>query len=201
MQTYMSGEVVIPLSKGKNVLLLFGAVAFVVGSIWLWSIADAQRRYHPLVVRVTSVVGTLFFGGCAIYGVWKLFDDRPGLVIDTTGILDNSSAVATGKIPWEDVLGIGQFEISGQRYIVVFVTEPEKYVRRGNYVCRMLKAANVKLAGSPITISPSSLQTSFDQLLQALTSGFERYGSLSESEPLVSPKFGARQGCGTNLEN
>ncbi len=182
MQSYTSGEVVIPLSKGKNVLLLLGAVAFVVGSIWLWSIADAQRRYHPIVVRATSVVGTRFFGACAIYGTLKLFDDRPGLVIDETGILDNSSAVAGGSVPWTDVVGVGQWEISGQRFVVIFVKEPEKYIKRGNYLCRMLTAANVKLVGSPIAISPNALQMSFDHLMQVLTDGFERHRSRSESE-------------------
>lgn len=182
MQSNTSGAVVIQLSKWKNVLLLFGAVAFVTGSIWLWSIADVPGRYPPIVVQATSIAGTLFFGRCAIYGVWKLFDARPGLVIDAIGILDNSSAVAVGKIPWEDVRSVGQYEISGQRFVIIFVKEPEKYVNRGNYVCRMLKAANAKLAGSPITISSSATELSFEQLLQVFTDGFERYRRRCETE-------------------
>jgi hypothetical protein len=46
MESNAPAEVVVPLSKGKMALLLLGAVAFVVGSVWIWSIADAQTRYN-----------------------------------------------------------------------------------------------------------------------------------------------------------
>src|SRR6516164_9557180 len=104
MQSGTPPDVVVPLSKGRIILLLLGAVAFVVASIWMWSIADAQTRFNPLTMKAAAIAGVSFFGMCAIYSSYKLFDTRPGLIIDEQGIEDHSSAVAAGRIPWEDVV-------------------------------------------------------------------------------------------------
>jgi len=175
MKADASVVVVIPLSKGKTFLLLLGAVAFVLASIWLWSIADVQTRYNPLYAKAVAAAGAFFFGLCAIYGGFKIFDNRPGLIIDESGIVDNSSAVAAGRIPWDDVVALNVSEIAGQRFVTVVVVEPQKYASRGSAFGRMLNAANMKMSGSPINISSNSLQMNFDALVQVLTDGFEAH--------------------------
>src|SRR5262245_52976861 len=96
-------EVVIRLNRSKIALLIAGAVALVGTSFWIWSIAETTT--DPFEVKCIAVAGILFFGICAVYGCIKLFDDKPGLVIDAEGIVDNSSAAAAGRVPWSDVTG------------------------------------------------------------------------------------------------
>jgi len=168
-------EVVIPLSKGKVVLLILGALTFVAGSIWIWSIADGQTRYNPLYVKAVAIAGVSFFGLCAIYGCLKVFDTQSGLIIDDQGIVDNSSAVAAGRILWNEVVALNVSEIAGQRFITVVVADPQKFVGRGNFLSRMLNAANTNMTGSPINISSQSLALKFDELVQAMTSAFEKH--------------------------
>ena len=189
MEPDTSAEVVVPLSKGKIVLLLVGAVAFVVGSIWIWSIAGAQTRYNPLYMKAAAIAGVSFFGLCAIYGCLKVFDTRPGLIIDDQGIVDNSSAVATGRVFWDEIVALKVSEIAGQRFITILVAEPQK--RRGNFFGRMLNATNTTMTGSPINISSNSLRMKFDELVQVLNEAFEKHKGQAE------PHYDFATGCHT----
>ena len=87
-------------------LTLLGAVAFVLASIWLINFADNQERYDPTLVTAIGYAGLTFFGLAGLYIFYKLFDSKPGLVIDKDGIYDNSSAAAGHLIEWEIITGL-----------------------------------------------------------------------------------------------
>ena len=78
MDSQATPDVVIPLSKAKVVLLLLGASAFVAACVWIWSLADTQARFDPLVMQAVAVAGVSFFGLCALYACVKAFDTRTG---------------------------------------------------------------------------------------------------------------------------
>ena len=168
-------ELEIPLSKTKLVLALLGSLAFVALSIWIGSIADTQTRYNPLYMKGVAIVGVAFAGLCGIYICFKVFDTRPGLIIDKEGIVDNSSAVAFGRIPWEDIVGLKVGEVAGQKFVTIEVNEPQKYIEQGSSWKRMMNAANMKMTGSPINISSNALRLKFDDLLTVLTDALETY--------------------------
>lgn len=149
MESDAPDKVVVSLSKSKLLFHFLGAVAFVVGGIWIWSIADTQKQFPPLFMKGVALANISFFGLCAIYGCSKLFDPRPGLIIDDQGIVDHSSAVAVGRILWCDCVALIVTEIVGQRFITILVLEPQKYTARGNFFARMLKVINTKMTGKP----------------------------------------------------
>lgn len=205
MDSEATAEVLVPLSKTKTALLLFGAIAFVVGGICLWCIADKENRSNrsfmkavagvplkssesvatfylytldmalPLFVKAVAVANVAFFGLCAIYASFKLFDTRPGLIIDSQGLVDNSSAVAAGRIPWEEIIGLKISRLAGQRFITIEVLHPHRFIEGGSFFSRMLNAGNRKMTGSPINISSNSLRLNFDQLVDVLTEAFEKH--------------------------
>ena len=102
----MNNKIEIPLSKKKITLLLFAAIAFIAGGIW---IAINPERFIPNIfgitnseiIRICGIVGILFFGAAGIYGIMKLFDKKVGLIIDSNGITDNSNASSIGLIRME----------------------------------------------------------------------------------------------------
>ncbi|MFN9248509.1 MAG: STM3941 family protein [Planctomycetota bacterium] len=167
--------VTIPLGKRKIAFLILGSTLFVAASIFLWSIAEGQQRFFPLLVKSAAVAGVLFFSFCGVYGCFKLFDNRPGLIIDDEGIVDNSSAIGAGMVPWDEVVVLRISEISGQRFITVVVENPEKYAARGNALSRLANSANTRMTGSPINISANSLNIKFDELVQAMMFAFGEY--------------------------
>lgn len=177
MHAVSAPEVSIPLSKGKVVLLILGSIGSVLGSTWIWSIAETHPRYNPLYVKCVAVAGGSFFGICGIAGCIKFFDDRPGLIIDGEGIVDNSSAVSAGRIHWNEITALRVSEIAGQRFVTIDVVDPQKYIERCGFFVRLLNQANTSKLGSPINISPNSLKVEFGELVQMLTERFERYSA------------------------
>ena len=161
-------RIVISLSKTKLVLLVAGAFLFVVLGLWLLEIADTQRRYPPIYVKGVSIAAVGFFGLCGLYGLRKLFDGSPGLVLDREGIIDNSSGISAGRVFWREIRDIRVVSISGQRLLAFMVDDPEKYLAKGNILTRYLVGWNYRRYGTPLMISSNSLKMRFDDLEKLL---------------------------------
>ena len=160
---------VIALSTAKLKFLLFASLGFVAAGIWFWLFPEQVRRWHPDVVQVYALIAVAFFGICAVYVALKQRDPGPGLVIDAEGLIDRSSGVAAGRVPWADIKGLTVHEVRGQPFLAVDVHDPQKYVARANPLMRPVVAMNMKLFGSPIQLSAVTLQIEFDELVDAVT--------------------------------
>lgn len=173
-------ETIIELSRTKLVLLILGACAFVVAGVWLLSLDAAEIRSgrgfrfffnDPTVVYGAGVASILFFGACGLYGLRKMFDKKPGLVLNSDGIVDNASGVAAGFIPWSEVTGSGVVEIQKQKMLVIGVRDPQKYIDRGGALRRAMNKANSGMTGSPVAIPSVTLKINFSELVSL----FNRY--------------------------
>lgn len=178
-------QYVIMLSRKKIVLLLLGAAAFVAVSAWMFTLDDAtirrEMRRSPVFVRGVGVVGMAFFGLCGVFAVKKLFDKKPGLVLNSSGIIDNSSAVAAGFIPWSEILGVEVFEMFRQKILVIKVTRPEAYVERGSRARQAANRANYRLCGSPIVITSNTLTIAFPELIAVFHRYHEKFGPVMKA--------------------
>jgi len=175
-----SDETVIELSKKKLALLILASCAFVATGAWLLSTDAAEirreRSFHlfanePAVVYGLGLASILFFGASGLYGVKKIRDKRPGLVLNSSGISDNASATAAGFIPWSEITGAGVYQMQKQKMLVVGLRDPRKYADRGGALRRALNRANHGMVGSPVAISSTALAIDFEELVSL----FERY--------------------------
>ncbi len=162
-------ERIIPLSRKKIVLIILGSLAFVGLGIWMWGHASGTSMAEGILLRVISVLSIGFFGLCGIYGCVKIFDSKPGLIIDQEGIIDSSSAAAVGRVPWSEITGVTISEISGQKFLTIHVTDPEKYMERGGAMTKRMHRMNLKMTGSPINLSSNALGIDFNELCQILS--------------------------------
>lgn len=174
-------EKVIELSKTKILFLIAVACGFVVGGLWMFQLDSAeiasQRRFNnPILAHGIGVVSIAFFGLCGLFGIKKLFDKKPGLVLNAMGIFDNSSGVAAGLIPWTEIVGFDIFEVQNQKTLVIKVLNPERYIKAGGSLNRALNRMNFKLCGSPIAITSNTLKIGFKELLDICNAYFEKYG-------------------------
>lgn len=163
--------ITIPLSKGKLLLSTLGAFAFVVIGFW-FVLAPPSRTGSSLESTLLIVLGLLsilFFGGIAILVIRKLFDSRPGLIIDEQSLTDNSGGLSAGQILWQDIEDFKVLQIQRQRLILVLVKNPQDYIdRQSNAWKRKLMAMNYQQYGTPISISTNGLKISFAELLETL---------------------------------
>ena len=191
-------ETIIELSKWKIALLVLGSCGFVAAGVWFLYVDAAAIRtgrsyrffgHDPLVVRAFGVVTVGFFGLCALYGLRKLFDRRPGLIFNNSGIVDNASAVSPGFIPWSEVVGSGVLQIQKEKMLVVVVADPQKYVERGGALKRTLNKANHKIVGSPITISSHTLSIAFPELVSLFNRYLQKYGAAARGPGEPPPEI------------
>lgn len=176
-----SDETIIELSKRKIVLLLLGAFAFVAAGIWMLTLDDASIQSRrgvndPLYVHGLGLVAIVFFGLCGLYALKKLFDKKPALVFNNSGIVDNVSSVSAGFIPWSEVVGAQIYEIQKQKLLIIKVRDPQAYIARGSLLKQKLNKANYKMVGSPISISANTLAIKFSELVSLFDQYQRKYG-------------------------
>lgn len=179
-------KIEIPLSKTKLTKLLFFCICFLTAGLWM--IITNPQTSNPIfnnpILKAIASYGSTLMGLLGIYFFTKkLFDKRPGLVLDNQGIYDNTSAFKFGLIPWSDISEIYEKTIqasiaSRQHFVTIGLINPDKYItRETNTLKRKLLIANSKSYGSPIHISTNGLQTNHKDLLKLVNEYFEKYKS------------------------
>jgi hypothetical protein len=172
-------QIEIPLSKKKILLILFGAIAFVVIGVFFLinpSMFVTSAARNPTFIFIVGFASVLFFGLCTIVAFRKFFDKKVGLVINREGIMDNSSGVSAGLVVWSDIKEIKTYSVSGQKFLMFIVKNPQDYIdKEANPLKRKAIEMNFKIYGSPISIAANSLQTNFDNLHNLLTEKMKEY--------------------------
>ena len=169
-----SGQTIeIALSKKKIFFMLIGALAFVAIGLWfVISPPTISNSYwgNPTKIAIAGYASIVFFGLCAFVLIKKLPDNKPGLIIDQTGLTDNSSGVSAGQILWTDIENISVIEIHSQKLIMLQVTNPQDYIdKQTSSFKRKMMQLNYKMYGTPLSITSNGLKISFDELLSTLT--------------------------------
>lgn len=160
-------KIEIPLSKTKILLLLIGSIVFVIlGTFFLITpdtfISSIFRNSQA--IRIAGIAAVLFFGAVGAYGFRKLFDKTIGLTIDENGITDNTNATSVGLIDWNDIVEIRTEQVMSTKFLLIFTKNPDKYMERVNGFKRKIMQGNMKMYGTPLSITSNTLKYNFDDL-------------------------------------
>jgi len=175
----MSNRIEIELSKRKIILLFIGSIIFVIfgylGTVRPEDFVSTVFFRDPEVIRISGIAAVCFFGIALIFVVRKLFDNKPGLIIDQYGITDNTNATSVGLIEWGDITGIVTKNVMSNKFLILHTNRPEKYIdRTKNVIAKKAMGINYKAYGSPISIISHSLKINFDDLEKLVKSEFEK---------------------------
>src|SRR5690606_36144927 len=176
----MNEEIIIPLSKNKILLIFLGSLVFVVFGIWFLNDPEifANSSYRPRsseFIQIIGIIAVVFFGICGIFAFKTLLDKKEGLIINKSGITDNSSGISVGLVKWNDIIGRGIAQVHSQKFIMIEVSNPEHYINlKKNRIGKMAMKANYDKFGSPISISANSLKTNFEELREIIEKQYEK---------------------------
>ncbi|MFT3705155.1 MAG: STM3941 family protein [Agriterribacter sp.] len=173
-------QVEIKLSKKKMKWMLIGAGLFFGLGIWMLAGFSGASSFNPMFIKVMGLLGTVFFGASFIFLWRKINDEKPGLVINQDGIIDNSSGVSAGDIPWSDIVTIKTQKVFNQHFIMLMLRNPNVYIeKQTNTIKKKAMELNFKNYGSPISISANTLECKFEELKHLLDERFNiyKYGS------------------------
>jgi len=163
----------IPLNKSRIIIMLLGALAFVAIGFWFVIAPPTIENSYwgsPVKIAIAGYASILFFGLGALFLIRKLPDNRPGLIITDTGLVDNSSGLSVGQISWCDIESVSVIEIHRQKLIMLNVKNPQHYIdRQTSLFKRKSMALNHKMYGTPISITVNGLKIPFESLLTLIT--------------------------------
>lgn len=153
----MSKTVEIHASIGKIILLIAGAIGFVIGGGFLIAATD-------IFGAIIGLATIAFFGLCGAIGVWRLFTLR-GTVVEMSrkGIRD--IRVAPEIVPWREVKEISTWRGSGQKIMVLHVDQDVWDGLSLTEIARRSQSMNSALGADGIPISSTELQTSHEALV------------------------------------
>ena len=177
----MKEKIEIPLSKNKLILGFGGSLLFVIAGIWLFLNAEIFQEHsfkllrNPMVIKGIGIISFLFFGATGIFSFKKLFDKKVGLIIDSNGITDNTNASSIGLIEWNDITDIITKQVMSTKFLLINVANPEKYIGKAKTGMKAkLMRSNMKMSGTPISITSTTLKYDFGKLEQLIQTEFER---------------------------
>lgn len=167
-------KIEIPLDKTKIIFLAVGSLAFVIlGFLCVQVVSEKSVFLPPIIAKIIGILAIVFFGYTGFISLKMLQNKKPGLVIDDSGILINSSAIEIGKVSWEDVTGFRTQQIMSSKFILIDVKNPDEYISKLNKHSKMLKKS-MELYGTPLSISANTLKISFNELKNTLESELQK---------------------------
>ena len=177
----MKERIEIPLSKKKIYFAILGCLLFVIAGIWLFFNTSLYLEFplrlfrNPMIIKGVGILSILFFGTIGILQIKKIFDKKAGLIIDSSGITDNSNATSVGLIEWNDISDIKTKKIMSTKFLLINITNPEKYIGKAkNGMKAKLMRSNMKMYGTPLSITSNTLKYDFGKLEQLIQTEFER---------------------------
>lgn len=155
-------------SKKKFFLMLIGTLILALISFNLCYNAEEYTSYifrNSTVIRIVGLIATVFCCIGFITLLKKLSENDTGLVIDEIGIVDNSSAASVGLIEWNDIVDVRRKNVMSTQFLLIDVVSPDKYLNKPNHYIKLkLMNYNIKLYGTPISITSSTLSCNIDEL-------------------------------------
>lgn len=101
--------------------------------------------------------------------------NKPALVINKAGLLNDSNASSGINILWIDINKFQLSQIKRTKFILIYVQNPEKYLKKVGKIKRFIMELNGKMTGTPFSITTNNLSISAEELLKILKENKKRY--------------------------
>lgn len=152
----------IPLNKVAVASFVMFSVLMTAAGIWMIIVASS------LVFWAIGVIGGVFFGCFTVLAVARLWDSLPGLTLDSLGIIDRSSLVYAGRVPWDEVLAVRPSRMYGQKMFVFVLRDHKAFCARFSGIARLAFTVSPWITGGSFAVSSQMLQIDSASLAELL---------------------------------
>jgi len=168
-------EIKIKTNKKKLIFLFFGSIILAFFSLWYIlypsDFVNIITRRKELIY-IVGIIGSVVFGISSIWIFFRLFDNKPGLIINEQGIIDNTNTGSIGLIKWQDIIEVRHKRIMSNSIMLIVVKEPQKYLQGVSILKRLSLKQNINNYGTPIALTSVSLDCNFDELEKRVNDAF-----------------------------
>lgn len=132
-------------------LVFLGACLFV---------AAVAAAFSPLAYADNELTTRLFMGylglpvscGIIAFNAWKLIGHRNAVIINESGITDNTTALSSGYTPWEHIAEVYVLRLKDGDFLCVAPIDYDAWIAGLNRGQKMLAQANNESGFAPIRI-------------------------------------------------
>ena len=151
-------------------------VMFILMSGYLFKIFAENPKGDQFIILIISPFLIALMASSFIFAVLMLLSKSPGLVINPSGIIDNTTGISAGKISWNNIKRTYVTQLRSGSFLTIEVSDPEQYLKQGNYLSRVFKWVNHVFFHSPIHISSHALDISFSEMVETIEQYHKKYG-------------------------
>ncbi|MBS1581800.1 MAG: hypothetical protein JST66_06315 [Bacteroidetes bacterium] len=169
--------VVVQRSRKRGVLTLVFCAVFLALCWWLWNKEPSGSAFHDGEAKAFAPIGGVFFSLLAVQAAVRLFDRRPGLIVDTLGLHDRTTMFGYVHVPWSHLAGIHEVRVKKVRLLAVRLKDPAAFLGRWRGWKRWSFQWNMDHHGSPVIISANTLACSFDELERIVRAGMAAHAA------------------------
>lgn len=137
------------------ILLALAAVVMTAGSVAVAVLLynRGQTGDFPFFI---SCIGVVFFLGCLVLIVPKIFDRRPAIELSSEGLL--APAVSSVRIAWDDLRAVRFHRYQGQPILELVLSEQAEKALPFTRLVTWSRAANRALGFSGVCVSLGQLE-------------------------------------------
>lgn len=136
-------------------------VVFLLIAIPLWN--DGHLKY-----KAAAVADVIFCGLAVVFFISKLMRRVPSLIVNQTGIFDNSSGLGAYLVPWGEIDSVGTSSVRRQKFLSVRLKDPETFLSRQPTIRAGLMRANQMRVGAPVNIALNTLPINLEELQRVI---------------------------------
>jgi hypothetical protein len=166
----MHQELVFPLNKFRIIARFVLQVIFFVGLGFLLAYVmrnPAEDKIINFVMLVFSFGSMIYFLPIMFLSFSKIIGKQPGLVIDSNGIVDNTTEMSAGRISWSNIASVNVTKLGIVPMLTIEVHDLEKIFEQGNILNRILKRINrtpfIAIAADSLGVNPNELANAIEQ--------------------------------------
>ena len=163
----MDKKFVIKQNQRKQFLLILLSIIMLSGAffVFFYNKDISEIKY---INKIIGAIGIIFFGACLIFIIKRFIKPKDILVIDQNGILDNSTAVSIGFIPWNEIKSVYINRVFTETFICVEVENIEEKLKGLSFFKRNMIKFNLKMGNAPVSITLNSTNYKPEEVLEII---------------------------------
>lgn len=168
-QSNYPDNIQIPFSKKKIIIYILLAGIFILISSFILinkNITVYEKYVFILCLVMCSVIELALIS--------RLFDKRPGLIINRKGIIDNSTFTSLGFINWKSIKAIYYSKSFNQKVIHIELINTEEILKNQIIFIQLLARLNKQKFKTGIDLSSKLLNCSLSDLNRVLQNEYKR---------------------------
>ena len=157
-------DLVIPGSRIKLVGQFVGGVVFAAGG---WYLMFGPAQSDPFE-RFVGLVTLVFFGAIAVSILFHLAKGGPAIIINAQGIVDHSSGVSVGLIPWDHIRDVREYRVQDQVFLSITPKNLEALLKKQPRWKRAVMRANLSMGAGPVNVPQAALGVKVSDLVREI---------------------------------